>query len=136
MLAARVAAGFGDLAPVRQARPSPRSFFSAAVLGYPLYAAVSIGSVAIIIVIRRESVTQERADRVADPLDGLSREPVSTRPAGHFRRMESRGRTCVGSPNGVSPPASADRQTDDCLVRDWLAQAVRLTSPRSGETPP
>ena len=43
--------------------------FSVAALGYPLYAAVSMASVATIILIRRKSVKQEPGDRVPGPRD-------------------------------------------------------------------
>jgi uncharacterized protein YegP (UPF0339 family)/Ca2+/Na+ antiporter len=61
--------------------------FAVVGLGYPLYAAVSMGSVAAIIVIRRKSMKQERGDRVADLPDDFPREPVSRRPAGDLRRI-------------------------------------------------
>ena len=56
--------------------------FSVAALGYPLYAAVSMGSVAAIIVIRRKSMKQERGAQVADPPDDYSREPAAAQVLG------------------------------------------------------
>ena len=59
--------------------------FSVAALGYPLYAAVSMGSVAAIIVIRRKSVTPERGAQVADRPDDDSGEPAPALVSGVMR---------------------------------------------------
>jgi hypothetical protein len=89
--------------------------FSVAGLGYPLYAAVSMGSVAAVIVIRRKSVRQERGDRVADLPGESPREQASSRPAGDQRRIG------IARPNlrRLRPmtsrllPGPTDRHTDN-----------------------
>ena len=80
-----VCVGLGGL--ITSAAIASGGSFSVAGLGYPLYAAVSMGTVATIIVIRRKSVKQERDDRVASPPGVYSPEPAPTRMAADVPRI-------------------------------------------------
>ena len=80
-----VCVGVGGL--ITSAAIASGGSFSVAALGYPLYAAVSMATVACIIVIRRKSVQPEIGDTVAEPRDELSRRLAATRPVGDLRRI-------------------------------------------------
>jgi hypothetical protein len=80
-----VCVGLGGL--ITSAAIASGGSFSVAGLGYPLYAAVSMGTVATIIVIRRKSVRHERDDLVASPPRVSSHEPAPTRPAADVPRI-------------------------------------------------
>jgi hypothetical protein len=114
-----VCVGVGGL--ITSAAIASGGAFSVAALGYPLYAAVSMASVATIILIRRKSVKQEPVDRVADPRDDFPRQLAASRPAGDMRRIG------IARPNlrRLGPmtsrlvPAPTDRQTDNRRSGDW-----------------
>ena len=121
-----VCVGVGGL--ITSAAIASGGSFSVAALGYPLYAAVSMASVATIILIRRRSVKQEPGDRVADPRDYFPRQPAASRPAGNIRRIG------VARPNlrRLGPmtsrlvPAPTGRQTDHRRSGGWR-RAKRYT---------
>jgi hypothetical protein len=121
-----VCVGVGGL--ITSAAIASGGSFSVAALGYPLYAAVSMASVATIILIRQKSVKQEPGDRVADPRDDLPRKLAASRPAGDTRRIG------IARPNlrRLGPmtsrlvPAPTDRQTDHRRSGGWR-RAKRYT---------
>ena len=83
-VSAFVCVGAGGL--ITSAAIASGGSISVAALGYPLYAAISMATVASIIVIRRKSVTPEPDDGLADLPDAFC-EVVGTRPAGDSRRI-------------------------------------------------
>ena len=80
-----VCVGVGGL--ITSAAIASGGSFSVAGLGYPLYAAVSMATVASIIVIRRKSVQPEVRHTVAERREELSRRLTATRPVGDLRRI-------------------------------------------------
>ena len=111
-----VCVGVGGL--ITSAAIASGGSFSVAALGYPLYAAVSMATVASIIVIRRKSVQPEVGDTVAKPRDELSRRLAATRPVGDLRRIGITRPNLRRLPPMTSRlvPASTDRDTDNQRV--------------------
>lgn len=111
-----VCVGVGGL--ITSAAIASGGSFSVAALGYPLYAAVSMATVASIIVIRRKSVQPEVGDTVAKPRDELSRRLAATRPVGDLRRIGITRPNLRRLPPMTSRlvPASTERDTDNQRV--------------------
>src|SRR6476659_4098014 len=107
-----VCVGVGGL--ITSAAIASGGSFSVAALGYPLYAAVSMATVASIIVIRRKSVP-EVGDTVAKPRDERSRRLAATRPVGDLRRIGITRPNLRRLPPMTSRlvPASTERATDN-----------------------
>jgi hypothetical protein len=80
-----VCVGVGGL--ITSAAIASGGSFSVAALGYPLYAALSMATVASIIVVRRKSVQREVGGTVAEPRDELPRRLADTRPVGDLGRI-------------------------------------------------
>ena len=81
-----VCVGVGGL--ITSAAIASGGSFSVAALGYPLYAAVSMATVASVIVIRRKSVQLEPDHPVAELRGEVSRRLIATtRPVGDLRRI-------------------------------------------------
>jgi hypothetical protein len=111
-----VCVGVGGL--ITSAAIASGGSFSVAALGYPLYAAVSMATVASIIVIRRKSVQPEVGDTVAKPRDELSRRLAATRPVGDLRRIGITRPNLRRLPPMTSRlvPASTERDADNQRV--------------------
>ena len=106
-----VCVGVGGL--ITSAAIASGGSFSVAALGYPLYAAVSMATVASIIVIRRKSVQPEVGESIAEPRDELSRQPAAARPVGDLRRIGNHAAEPPSAPAyDVSPRAGVDRRRD------------------------
>ena len=99
--------------------------FSVAALGYPLYAAVSMGSVAAIIVIRRKSVTPERGAQVADRPDDDSGE-LAGAAARSYVRTPAREPEAWRESDDTAALASASRGTRRAVVAVVAACAAAV----------
>ena len=108
-----VCVGVGGL--ITSAAIASGGSFSVAALGYPLYAAVSMATVASIIVIRRKSVQPDVGDTVAKPRDELPRRLAATPPASDLRRIGITRPNLRRLPPMTSRlvPASTERETDN-----------------------
>ena len=108
-----VCVGVGGL--ITSAAIASGGSFSVAALGYPLYAAVSMATVASIIVIRRKSVQPEVGESIAEPRDELSRQPAAARPVGDLRRIGITRPNLRRLPPMTSRlvPASTEGETDN-----------------------